>query len=83
MFKFLLFNLRDKKQIKEVMFFLGMEVFSGYFQPKNTWKTVIGTTGEKLLVAKPLNEESLRKGLQRIKDKGIESIAVVLMHSYT
>ena len=60
-----------------------MEVFSGYFQPKNKWKVVFGTTGEKLLVAKPLNVEKLTEGLKKIKDKGIESIAVVLMHSYT
>lgn len=63
--------------------FLGMEVFTGYFQPMGPWKTVFGTTGERLLVAKALNKEKLVKGLQKIKEKGIESIAVVLMHSYT
>ncbi|KAK6622554.1 hypothetical protein RUM44_002366 [Polyplax serrata] len=61
----------------------GMEVFTGYFQPMGPWKTVFGTTGERLLVAKALNKEKLVKGLQKIKEKGIESIAVVLMHSYT
>lgn len=61
----------------------GMEIFSGHFLPKELWKSVKGTTGEQLLVAKPLNKEKLLNDLKNLREKGIESIAVVLMHSYT
>ncbi|XP_022818304.1 5-oxoprolinase [Spodoptera litura] len=47
------------------------------------WKEVVGTTGEKMLVVKDLEEEKVKKDLQALKQKGIESIAVVLAHSYT
>ncbi|RVE51001.1 hypothetical protein evm_004292 [Chilo suppressalis] len=51
-------------------------------KPAN-WKTVVGTTGEKMLVIKNLDEEEVRKDLLKLREKGIESIAVVLAHSYT
>ncbi|XP_063833705.1 5-oxoprolinase [Ostrinia nubilalis] len=47
------------------------------------WRKVTGTTGEKMLVVKDLDEEAVRNDLQRLRAKGIESIAVVLAHSYT
>lgn len=59
------------------------EVFDGYFRWKNKWETVTGKTGEKMLIARPLNEEKLKSDLQSLKDKGINAVAVVLMHSYT
>jgi 5-oxoprolinase (ATP-hydrolysing) len=46
------------------------------------WRHVTGTTGEELLVCQELNEEALRKELITVKEKGINSIAVVLAHSY-
>lgn len=47
------------------------------------WKQVVGTTGEKMLVVKDLEEDKVKKDLLALKQKGIESIAVVLAHSYT
>jgi 5-oxoprolinase (ATP-hydrolysing) len=46
------------------------------------WRHVTGTTGEKLQVCQELNEDALRKDLIVLKEKGINSIAVVLAHSY-
>lgn len=51
--------------------------------PKNSWRTVKGSTGEELFVSQELNEERLKEDLKKLKAKGIESLAVVLMHSYT
>lgn len=47
------------------------------------WRHVTGTTGEELLVCQELNQDTLRKDLIILKEKGIDSIAVVLAHSYT
>ncbi|XP_064599058.1 5-oxoprolinase-like [Liolophura sinensis] len=44
---------------------------------------VTGVTGEQLEVWQPVNLDKLRDDFQRIKNKGINSVAVVLMHSYT
>ncbi|XP_078482471.1 5-oxoprolinase [Ciona intestinalis] len=44
---------------------------------------VIGSTKERLYKWKKLNEEKLRNDLTAILNKGIKSIAVALMHSYT
>jgi len=46
------------------------------------WRHVTGTTGEELLVCQELNEDTLQKDLTILKAKGINSIAVVLAHSY-
>ncbi|XP_043270128.1 5-oxoprolinase isoform X2 [Venturia canescens] len=46
------------------------------------WKRVKGTTGEDLLVIDELDEVTLRKNLQNLRDEGFESLAVVLAHSY-
>lgn len=47
------------------------------------WKVVIGTTGEKMLITKELDEEAVKRDLGKLRNSGIESIAVVLAHSYT
>ncbi|GBP79515.1 5-oxoprolinase [Eumeta japonica] len=47
------------------------------------WKEVVGSTGEKMLITKELNEEEVEIKLIELKKSGIESIAVVLAHSYT
>lgn len=52
-------------------------------QEWSQWRHVTGTTGEELLVCQELNEDTLRKDLTILKEKGINSIAVVLAHSYT
>eukprot|EP00117_Sycon_ciliatum_P007634 scpid23060/ scgid10654/ 5-oxoprolinase; 5-oxo-L-prolinase; Pyroglutamase len=46
-------------------------------------RRVKGVTGETVIVTKSLNEDKLRKDLQPILDRGIRSLAVVLLHSYT
>ncbi|KAL9974393.1 hypothetical protein ACROYT_G011417 [Oculina patagonica] len=50
-------------------------------RPENC-KIVTGSTGEKLEEWEAMDKEQLRKDLQRVLDKGIKSLAVVLMHSY-
>lgn len=47
------------------------------------WTQVVGTTGEKMLVIKDLDEEEVRRDLLALKQKEIDSVAVVLAHSYT
>lgn len=42
-----------------------------------------GTTGQKMLVIKDIDEKAVRKDLESLREKGIDSIAVVLAHSYT
>jgi len=42
-----------------------------------------GSTKEKLMRMKKMNEEKLFRDLQIVHNKGIRSLAVVLMHSYT
>lgn len=44
--------------------------------------TVVGTSGEKVLIAEPLNVERVRADLKHIYDQGFRSVAVCLMHSY-
>ncbi|XP_066600617.1 5-oxoprolinase [Prorops nasuta] len=47
------------------------------------WRRVRGSTGEELLIMKELDEEKLLKDLEELLKSGIESLAVVLAHSYT
>ncbi|KAK3853136.1 hypothetical protein Pcinc_040305 [Petrolisthes cinctipes] len=48
----------------------------------NQWKVEKGITGEEILVTKEVDEPKLRQDLKKILDKGITSLAVVLIHSY-
>ncbi|XP_063542483.1 5-oxoprolinase [Cydia strobilella] len=50
---------------------------------KSQWRPVTGITGEKMLIMKELDEDAVRRDLMRLREKGIESVAVVLAHSYT
>eukprot|EP00730_Choanoeca_flexa_P007915 TRINITY_DN12412_c0_g2_i1.p1 TRINITY_DN12412_c0_g2~~TRINITY_DN12412_c0_g2_i1.p1 ORF type:complete len:1293 (+),score=305.35 TRINITY_DN12412_c0_g2_i1:21-3899(+) len=43
---------------------------------------IVGSTGETLSLREPVDESAIRTALQRVYDKGIRSLAVVLMHSY-
>nr|CAI5830272.1 unnamed protein product [Callosobruchus analis] len=47
------------------------------------WPTVQGTTGEKFLVMNSPNREQIKRDLLKLKEKGINSIAVALAHSYS
>jgi len=50
------------------------------------WKDkpiVRGVTGEDILILKQIDETSLKNDLILLRSKGINSIAVALMHSYT
>jgi len=49
---------------------------------KTSWKDTVGSTGEKMHVKQDLNRDKLTKSLMGLKNRGINSIAVVLMHSY-
>ncbi|CAF4873371.1 unnamed protein product [Pieris macdunnoughi] len=49
---------------------------------KQNWKEVQGTTGQKMLVIRDIDEEAVKKDLAALREKGIDSIAVVLAHSY-
>lgn len=42
-----------------------------------------GVSGELVKIVKPLNEESLKPLLKGLLEKGVNCLAVVLMHSYT
>lgn len=46
------------------------------------WRRVKGSTGEDLFVIQELDEEKLRRDLEELQRAGIESLAVVLAHSY-
>ncbi|KAM4688297.1 5-oxoprolinase isoform 1-T2 [Discoglossus pictus] len=46
-------------------------------------KTFIGSTGDSMEVWEPVNLQHLEKELRRVLSRGIRSLAVVLMHSYT
>ncbi|XP_060073815.1 5-oxoprolinase-like [Ylistrum balloti] len=50
---------------------------------KKACPIVTGTTGEKLEVWRSVDVSQLRQDLQRLLDRGIRSLAVVLLHSYT
>lgn len=50
---------------------------------KDSWRKVRGSTGEDLFVIQELDEGKLKEDLMDLKRSGIESIAVVLAHSYT
>ena len=50
---------------------------------KRNWRNIKGSTGENLFVKQELDEEALKRDLQDMKKSGIQSLAVVLMHSYT
>ncbi len=46
-------------------------------------REVVGVTGERVRVLQALDTAALRTQLQAIRAKGIQSLAVSLMHSYT
>ncbi|RZF46443.1 hypothetical protein LSTR_LSTR012518 [Laodelphax striatellus] len=48
----------------------------------HNWPATNGTTGEKLFQMRALDKEKLHSDLVQLKEEGIKSIAVVLMHSY-
>ncbi|XP_029175794.1 5-oxoprolinase [Nylanderia fulva] len=48
-----------------------------------SWRRVKGSTGEDLFVTQELDETQLKEDLKELRDLEIESLAVVLAHSYT
>lgn len=55
----------------------------GRCKMNHQWPKVTGNTGETFYVTKSLDVSGLTAELKRLKAKGINSIAVVLMHAYT
>lgn len=51
-------------------------------EPPPAEPVVEGITGDRLVVLQPLDSEALRPQLQQVYDRGIRSLAVVLMHAY-
>lgn len=51
--------------------------------PESNASLVKGISGELVRVIKPLNEDTLKPLLKGLLEKGINCLAVVLMHSYT
>jgi len=47
------------------------------------WRKVKGSTGEDLYVIQELDEAQLKEDLKTLRNLGIDSLAVVLAHSYT
>lgn len=47
------------------------------------WRIVQGNTGENFYITKELVKDDVKNSLLNLKDKGINSISVVLAHSYT
>ncbi|EFN85192.1 5-oxoprolinase [Harpegnathos saltator] len=48
-----------------------------------SWRRVKGSTGEDMFVTQELDEVQLVKDLEELRNLGIDSLAVVLAHSYT
>ncbi len=47
------------------------------------WRKVKGSTGEDLYVIQELDEAQLKEDLKTLRNLGIDSLAIVLAHSYT
>ncbi|KAF2710175.1 hypothetical protein K504DRAFT_501447 [Pleomassaria siparia CBS 279.74] len=50
---------------------------------RNTFELKKGIGGEAIRVLQPLEAEGAEKGLQSLYDKGVRSLAITLLHSYT
>ncbi|CAG7823293.1 unnamed protein product [Allacma fusca] len=51
-------------------------------ESSKSWRKEVSSTNENLLVAVDIDLEKVREDLERIKAKGIKSLAIVLLHSY-
>ncbi|KAF2011588.1 hypothetical protein BU24DRAFT_376862 [Aaosphaeria arxii CBS 175.79] len=50
---------------------------------RSSFNLKIGIGGEAVRIIKPLNIDSAREGLQTLFNKGVRSLAITLLHSYT
>lgn len=50
---------------------------------KESWKTGTTLNNEKVWIAKEIDLDSVRSSLIGLKNKGIKSIAILLLHSYS
>eukprot|EP01038_Epipyxis_sp_PR26KG_P016356 gene16356-22292_t len=66
-------------ELDERVILIKEENFSKYSESE----IITGVSSEKLFVEKKISESAVRFALSKIKEQGINSIAVVLMHSYT
>ncbi|EED95002.1 5-oxoprolinase [Thalassiosira pseudonana CCMP1335] len=53
-----------------------------YDEGRRVGKRITGVTGEKVIPLITPNEEAVRASLQSLADKGIQSLAIVFLHSY-
>lgn len=61
------------------------EDIDGQFTSRNEIPGVLerGTNGQLVRILKPLDENAVLESLQKIRNNGIETIAICFMHSYT
>lgn len=52
------------------------------YSPDHQWKVLQGVTGCRYLEVQPVDELSVRASLNAAREQGINSVAVVLAHSY-
>ncbi|KAK6941729.1 Hydantoinase B/oxoprolinase [Dillenia turbinata] len=60
-----------------------IELILGEEKRHSSESVIKGISGELVRIVRPLNEEALKPLLRGLLEKGISSLAVVLMHSYT
>ncbi|MCP3924287.1 MAG: 5-oxoprolinase [Desulfobacterales bacterium] len=81
-----IFDLEIKKP--ELLYKQVIEVdeevcLANFYGDISKYKTATGTTGEKIIVVKEPDKESIRRDLEGVFEKGIRSVAVVFKHGYT
>ncbi|KAA1077560.1 hypothetical protein PGT21_011836 [Puccinia graminis f. sp. tritici] len=78
------FTSDPKHHDRQVLFDQEGRVTRTYDQlPHSAGEVVRGNSGEAVQIIKPLDEQLVRQQLVELKEQGFESLAVVLMHSYT
>ena len=69
-------------EVDERVRVLPKDVFGDEYLNDDPRVTTDTATGERALVETPLDLDALRPKLQKLKDEGVEALAVVLLHSY-
>ncbi|PLW42650.1 hypothetical protein PCASD_08497 [Puccinia coronata f. sp. avenae] len=72
-----------KHHLRQVRFNRDGHVSTSYDQLPHRFPVVRGDSGEAVQIIKPLDQQLVRQQLVELKQQGFESLAVILMHSYT